>query len=74
MLDSEEICKKWREGIERNQNTASFGAAAEDGIWRDKDGHPGEGYMGNPGKVEGLFKGVRSAGFMGCLRAFVGGT
>ena len=58
MLDSEEICKKWREGIERNQNTASFGAAAEDGIWRDKDGHPGEGYMGNPGKVEGLFKGV----------------
>jgi phosphatidylserine/phosphatidylglycerophosphate/cardiolipin synthase-like enzyme len=58
MLDSEEICRKWREGIERNQNTARFGVAAEDGIWRDKDGNPGEGYMGNPGKVEGLFKGV----------------
>lgn len=58
MLDSEEICRKWREGIERNQNTARFGVAAEDGIWRDKDGNPGEGYMGNPGKAEGLFKGV----------------
>jgi phosphatidylserine/phosphatidylglycerophosphate/cardiolipin synthase-like enzyme len=58
MLDSEEICRKWREGIERNQNTKRFGAAAGDGIWRDKDGNPGEGYMGNPGKVEGLFKGV----------------
>jgi phosphatidylserine/phosphatidylglycerophosphate/cardiolipin synthase-like enzyme len=58
MLDSEEICRKWREGIERNQNTALFGVAAEDGIWRDKDGKPGEGYMGNPGKVEGLIKGV----------------
>ena len=58
MLDSEEICRRWREGIERNQNTRRFGVSAEDGIWRDKDGNPGEGYMGNPGKVEGLFKGV----------------
>lgn len=58
MLDSAEVCRKWREGIERNQNTRKFGGAAEDGIWRDKNGEPGEGYMGNPGKVEGLFKGV----------------
>jgi len=58
MLDSEEICRKWRQGIDRNQNTARFGVAAEDGIWRDRDGNPGEGYMGNPGKVEGLIKGV----------------
>jgi phosphatidylserine/phosphatidylglycerophosphate/cardiolipin synthase-like enzyme len=58
MLDSEEVCRKWREGIERNQNTRQFGGAAKDGIWRDKDGNPGEGYMGDPGKVEGLFKGV----------------
>jgi len=58
MLDSEEVCRKWREGIERNQNTKAFGAAAEDGIWRDKNGNPGAGYMGNPGKVDGLFKGV----------------
>ena len=58
MVDSEEICRKWREVIERNQNTARFGKAAEDGIWRDAEGNPGKGYMGNPGKVEGLFKGV----------------
>jgi phosphatidylserine/phosphatidylglycerophosphate/cardiolipin synthase-like enzyme len=58
MLDSEEVCRKWREGIERNQNTSKFGVASADGVWRDKDGNPGEGYMGNPGKVEGLFKGV----------------
>ncbi|TAQ84381.1 hypothetical protein B7494_g7295 [Chlorociboria aeruginascens] len=58
MLDSEDICRKWREGIERNQNTARFGVAAEDGIWRDRRGNPGKGYFGNPGKVEGLFKGV----------------
>lgn len=58
MLDSEEICRKWRNAIDRNQNTAQYGVSAEDGIWRDKDGNPGEGYMGNPGKVEGLIKGV----------------
>jgi hypothetical protein len=50
MLDSQEVCRQWRDGIERNQNTRRFGRAAEDGIWKDKDG--------NPGKVEGLFKGV----------------
>jgi phosphatidylserine/phosphatidylglycerophosphate/cardiolipin synthase-like enzyme len=58
MIDSAEVCRKWREGIERNQNTARFGKAAEDGIWRDSEGNPGEGYMGNPGKIEGLIKGV----------------
>ncbi|KND90958.1 hypothetical protein TOPH_04343 [Tolypocladium ophioglossoides CBS 100239] len=58
MVDSQEICGKWREGIERNQNTKAFGKVAEDGIWRDAEGNPGEGCMGNPGPVEGLFKGV----------------
>lgn len=58
MVDSQEICEKWREGIERNQNTKAFGRVAEDGIWRDAEGNPGKGYMGNPGPVEGLFKGV----------------
>jgi len=42
MIDSEEVCRKWREGIERNQNTARFGRAAEDGVWRDKHGNEGE--------------------------------
>ncbi|GJJ73183.1 hypothetical protein EMPS_05541 [Entomortierella parvispora] len=58
MLDSAEICRKWRETIERNQNTAKFGVASQDGVWRDKDGNVGPGYMGDPGKVESLFKGV----------------
>lgn len=58
MVDSREVCEKWREGIDRNQNTLLFGRVAEDGIWRDENGNPGEGYMGDPGKIEGLIKGV----------------
>lgn len=58
MVDSPEIMLKWRDGIERNQNTKMFGRVAEDGVWRDKDGNPGEGYMGDPNPVEGLIKGV----------------
>ncbi|KAL6885226.1 hypothetical protein HDV57DRAFT_526822 [Trichoderma longibrachiatum] len=58
MVDSREICAKWREGIERNQNTRLFGRVAADGVWRDEGGKPGEGYMGDPGSVEGLIKGV----------------
>ncbi|KAF5013197.1 hypothetical protein FDECE_776 [Fusarium decemcellulare] len=58
MIDSQEICEKWREGIDRNQNTKAFGRVAKDGIWRDAQGNPGKGYMGNPGPVAGLFKGV----------------
>ncbi|OAQ58870.1 phospholipase D Active site motif protein [Pochonia chlamydosporia 170] len=58
MVDSKEICADWMKGIDRNQNTSLFGRVAKDGIWRDKDGNPGAGYMGDPGKVEGLFKGV----------------
>lgn len=59
MIDSEEVCRKWRECIERNQNTAEFGAAAADGVWRDEQGNPGQGYMGNPGTTMGLVKGVK---------------
>ncbi|KAF4502620.1 IQ calmodulin-binding motif [Fusarium agapanthi] len=58
MVDSVEICQKWRECIDRNQNTKRFGKVAEDGIWRDAEGKPGKGYMGNPGTVIGLVKGV----------------
>ncbi|POR39603.1 Uncharacterized protein TPAR_00210 [Tolypocladium paradoxum] len=58
MVDSREICEKWMGGIDRNQNTKAFGRVAEDGIWRDAEGNPGNGYMGNPGPVEGLFRGV----------------
>ncbi|KAL6823459.1 hypothetical protein V8C40DRAFT_280133 [Trichoderma camerunense] len=58
MVDSPEICSKWRDGIERNQNTKLFGRVSDDGVWRDKNGQPGEGYMGDPNSVEGLIKGV----------------
>lgn len=58
MVESKEICEKWREAIERNQNTKSFGKVAEDGIWRDSEGKAGKGYMGNPGPLEGLLWGV----------------
>lgn len=58
MVDSKEICSKWRLCIDRNQNTAKFGRVAQDGIWRDAEGNPGKGYMGDPGKITGLVKGV----------------
>ncbi|KAF4958007.1 hypothetical protein FSARC_11136 [Fusarium sarcochroum] len=58
MVDSTEICRKWREGIDRNQNTKQFGRVAKDGIWRDAQGNPGKGYMGNPGTVMAIIKGV----------------
>jgi phosphatidylserine/phosphatidylglycerophosphate/cardiolipin synthase-like enzyme len=45
MIDSEATCKKWREGIERNQNTLRFGKGSqEDGMWRDEKGDFAEGH------------------------------
>lgn len=58
MVDSEEVCRKWIEGAERNQNTGMFGAVAGDGVWRDREGRPAEGYNGDPGAVAGLLRGV----------------
>ena len=58
MVDSADICARWREAIERNQNTAFFGRVAEDGVWRDEDGNPAPGYMGDPGQLTGLFWGL----------------
>lgn len=58
LVDSAELCRKWREGIERNQNTARFGMAGKDGVWRDREGNEAEGSMGRPGKVTGWFKGA----------------
>ena len=44
MIDSEATCRKWREGIERNQNTGKFGKASQDdGVWRDENGKEAEG-------------------------------
>ncbi|MCJ1308844.1 hypothetical protein MMC25_002499 [Agyrium rufum] len=44
MIDSEATCRKWREGIDRNQNTLKYGKGSqEDGIWRDENGNIAEG-------------------------------
>ncbi len=44
MIDSEATCTKWREGIDRNQNTLKYGKGSqEDGIWRDENGQTAEG-------------------------------
>ena len=59
LIDSEEICRKWREGIERNQNTARFGmAGVDDGVWRDSEGKEAEGSMGKPSTGMGWVKGT----------------
>lgn len=46
MVDSKAVCKAWREGIERNQNTAMYGLTREDGCWYDRDGKLAEGSLG----------------------------
>lgn len=46
LVDSPVVCRAWREGIERNQNTALFGRANEDGCFYDKDGNLAPGSYG----------------------------
>lgn len=35
MIDSEQVCSEWRNGIDHNQNTLKYGRLSNDGIWRD---------------------------------------
>jgi len=46
MVDSPIVCKAWREGIERNQNTARYGRVRDDGCWYDSEGKLAEGSYG----------------------------
>lgn len=46
MIDSPDVCRSWREGIERNQNTAKYGRSREDGCWYDANGNMAEGSLG----------------------------
>ena len=48
MIDSSTICKAWKEGIERNQNTRRYGRArSKDGCWYHPDtGKLAEGSLG----------------------------
>jgi phosphatidylserine/phosphatidylglycerophosphate/cardiolipin synthase-like enzyme len=47
LVDSEELCAEWMSALERNQNTAVFGAVdKEDGVWRDEEGREADGAVG----------------------------
>ena len=61
LIDSEEVCRKWREGIERNQNTYKYGKASkEDGIWRDPVGNEAKGITKPPSsKLAGWITGAK---------------
>lgn len=63
MVDSAEVCKVWRAGIERNQNTAKFGRVAQDGYWHDADGKIAKGSTQSNGGISAAISGA-----MGMLR------
>ena len=68
LVDSEEVVRKWREGIERNQATGEYGMVKDgEGVWRGEGGREVDGSSGAPGRVEGYFKGAW--GMMGKLRS-----
>ncbi|KAK4442166.1 hypothetical protein QBC34DRAFT_364217 [Podospora aff. communis PSN243] len=64
MVDSEEVCRAWMDGLRRNQNTHVYGALdKEEGVWRDGEGNEAEGVVGvDPGRfswVRGMVGAVR---------------
>lgn len=52
MLDSEEVCRAWIDGLRRNQNTHLYGALDRgSGVWTDAEGKQAEGAIGiDPGR------------------------
>ncbi|KAK5654513.1 hypothetical protein OQA88_7142 [Cercophora sp. LCS_1] len=68
MVDSEDICKAWMDGLRKNQNTEIYGALdKEEGVWRDGEGREAEGVMGvNPGGVSWAW------GFVGAVKRVKG--
>lgn len=58
MIDSPVVCKAWREGIERNQNTAAYGRVKEDGCWYDAQGKLAAGSYGNDAGKFAWAKGI----------------
>jgi phosphatidylserine/phosphatidylglycerophosphate/cardiolipin synthase-like enzyme len=71
MLDSEDVCRRWMEGIRRNQNTEIYGrVSTDDGCWHNPEtGEMAEGAIGvDPGRfswakgVIGAVQRVRGAG------------
>ncbi|KAJ5759617.1 hypothetical protein N7520_006773 [Penicillium odoratum] len=65
MLDSPLVCKAWLEVIDRNQNTAKYGAASiEDGCWHDPS--TGEIPPGSIGTDPGRFSWAK--GMVGAVK------
>ena len=64
MLDSEQICKAWIDGIRRNQNTHLHGALdKETGVWTDNEGKEADGATGvDPGRFSW------AKGFVGAIQ------
>ncbi|PGH18320.1 hypothetical protein AJ80_04498 [Polytolypa hystricis UAMH7299] len=64
LLDSPAICKTWLDGIQRNQNTAAYGAVStRDGCWHDPlTGQMAQGSLGiDPGRFSWI------KGFVGAV-------
>lgn len=62
LLESEEVCKAWIEGLRRNQNTHLYGSLGKSGgVWRDVKGKEADDVIGvDPGKFSWM-KGVMGA-------------
>ncbi|AEO60930.1 hypothetical protein MYCTH_2310682 [Thermothelomyces thermophilus ATCC 42464] len=63
LIDSPALCASWLDALQRNQNTALFGAVnRKDGVWRDAEGRQADGAIGpDAGGVFGWVKGVKGA-------------
>lgn len=60
LIDSALVCRAWTELINRNQNTAKYGAAStKDGCWHDPE--TGEIPEGSMGPVRGRFSWAKGA-------------
>lgn len=70
LLESEQVCRAWIDGLRRNQNTHIYGALdKETGIWTDEDGNMADGAIGvDPGRfawakgITGAIKRVQGVG------------
>lgn len=61
MIDSPSVCKEWRDGIRRNENTHLYGKLGDDGIWRDKDGNVATDGSGVTSGPKGLYMGIKGS-------------
>ncbi|KAF3767910.1 hypothetical protein M406DRAFT_252746 [Cryphonectria parasitica EP155] len=70
LLESEQVCRAWIDGLRRNQNTHIYGALnKETGIWTDDQGNMADGAIGvDPGRfawakgITGAIKRVQGVG------------